>query len=203
MNRIKLTILLGILFLSCSTVRSIKNSGEITNVLKAFNEKHSIPSGLYFKSVNISPNNPDISRKKFIEKPGSLIIDNYSENYMQRWLKKIDSLTNLVASHKRDSAVTIINEKFKINTEKLFTEDDRYYMLSQIEQKNIKWKKIALTPLHLTKSKKAIKASIPIFTKDHQLAIIFVTMPGFEGLEVYKKLPAGWEFYFGSTLLIE
>lgn len=190
--------------ISCTTVRNVENSNEINRVLKAFNDKTDHPREIYFRSVNTSPNFPNVSRKQFIKEPGKMVVDSYNQKYMEKWISSVDSLSDELTYQQKDSVKNGIYDKFKINPEKLFTDEDKKYMLDQIDTRNnIKWQMFEFTGLKLTKSDRATKISTPVFFKDHHLAMIFLSSPSYEGVEVYRQKNEDWEFYFGSTFLIE
>jgi len=185
-------------------MRNIENLNETNGVLKAFNDKTNHPREVYYKSINMHPNSHNHLRNNFIKEPGKMVIDSYNQNYIEEWMTAIDSLSNEYPIQQKDSIKDKINDKFEINPEKLFTDQDQKYMRDQLNAQNgIKWEIFKFARLNLSKSDTATKISTPIFFKDHRLAMVFLSSPSYEGVEVYRRKNEGWEFYFGSTFLIE
>ena len=192
------------LIISCSTVGRIDNREEVAQVLEAFLQTTGKTKEIYFKSVNKSPNFPHISRREIILEPGKMVVSSYNQNYMQKWSASMDSIKKKVELKKKDSLLEAIKQQFEIKPGTLFSSRDGEYMVAQLDgQDAVAWERYGFTSHRLSKSDKAIKISMPIFSKDHKLALVFLSSPGYEGVEVYRKQEEEWEFYFGSTLLIQ
>ena len=181
---------------ACKNQSGLSGSTEINNVLEAFASKSTTKREIFYRT----PQNTGayyIKPSQVISEPGSIIINQYNQYYIEQWKKEADTAQS---KESKDG----IAEKYKIQPEQVFMPEDKEYMLEQLESlQSLNLKDHNFQNLKLKKSKNVPVITQPIFNKAHNLAMIFINSKGFEGLEVYKKDDEKWEFYFGATLLIE
>lgn len=201
MKKLTLLLLGTLVLISCGATKEI--SIERMNFFKDYGgtsskEKETI----YFKSID--------EESEFLEdwieiiKNMSVMVSHYNRKIRKHEKKIIDSISNMTiySQKEKDSLIQTYLKRSQIKPWTLLSTKDKEYMVHQVKNyKTTKW--TALRNLfNLTRSKEARRISLPFISKNGKYAIIFIAQPGYQGLEVFRKVNGQWQYYFSSTLMI-